>query len=552
MLVVIGVLDIAAIFAHRFASRLALISDVLHVALMSTSAGVSVAVSALLICLARGVWLGKRRAWQITVALLSAQLLAQTIQRHLLLSGMCVLVLVTLVKTREQFRAASRPGSRRQAAITLAILMTVSSAVALVTLHELAHVEHVTTGTGGLALAVADGLIGIPSALTAPESRYADAVYYLLISMTATTLAVAGFFVLQTARTPRHRVDDEKRLRALTTSEDVEDSLAYFATRSDRAVCWTHCGLAGISYKVVAGTALAAGDPIGPRELWSEAIRAFLTLTKDMAWMPAVAAAGDESTSLWRSMTGFSAFKLGDEAVLYVDDFTTSGRRMRNVRQAVARAERAGNVVTILRQADLDVSTEAKLRTVSNDWRGNVLERGFSMGLGRIDRGRDPDSLVVFVTREGEPQCLLTLVPWGQDGYSLDVMRRSPMATNGVTEMMITTLLRDIPQFGASRVSLNFVVFREILERADVASGAAVDRLRAKAVRQLSKRSKVESLYRFNTKFQPTWQARHLIYPNPASLHRVTWAYLYAESLAPGPSNISHAFQRRAHRLFRP
>jgi lysyl-tRNA synthetase, class II len=551
MLVSIGVLDIATIFAHRFASRLTLISDVLHAALLSASAGVGVAVSVLLICLARGVWLGKRRAWQITVALLAAQLIAQTIQRHLLMSAVCVLVLVTLVKTREQFRAASRPGSRRQAATTLTFLMTVSAAVALVTLDELAHVEHVTTGPAGLALAVAQGLIGIPSALTAPESRYADAVYYLLISMTATTLAVAGFFVLQTARTPRHRVDDERRLRALTMSDDVEDSLAYFATRSDRAVCWTHGGLAGISYKVVAGTALAAGDPIGPADLWPEAIHAFLKLTQDMAWMPAVAAASDDSTSLWRSTAGFSAFKFGDEAVLHVDDFSTNGRRMRNVRQAVARAERAGNVVTIRRLADLDVSTEAALRRVSNEWRGHVSERGFSMGLGRIDSRRDPDSLVVLVTCESEPQALLTLVPWGQDGYSLDVMRRSPTATNGVTELMITSLLQDIPQFGARRVSLNFVVFREILERADDGSATAIDRLWGKTIRGLGRRSHVESLYRFNSKFQPHWQARYLLYPTPASLHRAIWAYLYAESLAPRPGNISPVLQRHARRLSR-
>ena len=537
-LVALGVLDIAAIFVHRFASRIPLISDVFHVPLPSASPAVGLEISVLLICLARGVWLGKTRACQITVALLIAQLIAHTIQRHLVLSAMCVLALVALVKTRGQFRAASRPGSGRLAAVTFAVLLTVNAAVALVTLDGLAHAEHVTPGIGGLVVAVAEGLVGIPSALTAPESRYVDAVCYLLVSMTATTLAAVGFFVLQTARTPRHRVDDERRLRASVTSDDVDDSLAYFATRSDRAVCWTHGGLAGISYKVVAGTALAAGDPIGPAELWPEAIHAFLRLTQDMAWMPAVAAASDESASLWRSVAGFSAFKFGDEAVLHVDDFSTSGRRMRNVRQAVARAERAGNVVTIYRLAHLDVSTEARLRALAHEWRGHVSERGFSMGLGRIDGRRDPDSLVVLVTRDSDPQALLTLVPWGQDGYSLDVMRRCATATNGVTELMITTLLRDLPRFGARRVSLNFVVFREILERADDTSAAAIDRLWVKAVRGLGRRRHVESLYRFNAKFQPDWHARYLVYPNLASLHRAILAYLYAESLAPGSGTI--------------
>ncbi len=35
---------------------------------------------------------------------------------------------------------------------------------------------------------------------------------------------------------------------------------------------------------------------------------------------------------------------------------------------------------------------------------------------------------------------LLTFVPWGRKGVSLDYMRRSPDAVPGVTELMISTL----------------------------------------------------------------------------------------------------------------
>ncbi|MXD28405.1 DUF2156 domain-containing protein, partial [Escherichia coli] len=50
------------------------------------------------------------------------------------------------------------------------------------------------------------------------------------------------------------------------------------------------------------------------------------------------------------------------------------------------------------------------------------------------------------------------------DGFSLDVMRRSPAADNGVTELMVTGLMTAGRELGIRRVSLNFAVFRSAFE----------------------------------------------------------------------------------------
>ena len=41
------------------------------------------------------------------------------------------------------------------------------------------------------------------------------------------------------------------------------------------------------------------------------------------------------------------------------------------------------------------------------------------------------------------PLALLAFCPWGKRGVSLDVMRRSPKAPNGVNEAMVAALLTD-------------------------------------------------------------------------------------------------------------
>jgi lysyl-tRNA synthetase class 2 len=535
LLIIVGLLDVVIAARPRIALRWEFISDVMPAFVVSWSAGASVTVGVLLIALARGVWRGKRRAWRVTVVLVVVQLTTQVLQRHLVLVVGSLLLLVLLLTSRHQFRGRSDPSTRRTAAFTALALLGVSLLVGSAAVAGLARQQHVTLGPAGVLLAVAQGLVGIPSVVTAPESRQSDAVYYLLLSMAATTLAVTGFLALRSARTPRHSSADERALRSLLASDHGQDSLGYFATRDDRVVCWSRNGRACISYKVVAGTALAGGDPIGPPAEWPGAIRTFLETAADEAWVPAVAAASAAAARTWSDVAGFSALEFGDEAVLAGDSFTLAGRAMRSVRQAVARAARAGNVVTITRLGDGSAGADAALRDLASTWRGHEAERGFSMGLGRIDAARDPDSIVVAASRLGELQALLVFVPWGDDGVSLDVMRRSPTATNGTTELMISTLMGELESRGLRRVSLNFVVFRDTIERAEEPDAARIPRAWGQTVRGITGWSQVESLYRFTSKFQPEWHPRYLLYPSAASLPRIAWAYLDAESFAPRP-----------------
>ena len=70
---------------------------------------------------------------------------------------------------------------------------------------------------------------------------------------------------------------------------------------------------------------------------------------------------------------------------------------------------------------------------------------------------------------------VLSFVPWGIDGFSLDVMRRHPDADNGVTEFMVTGLMAAGREIGIRRVSLNFAVFRSAFEEG-ARIGAGPDR----------------------------------------------------------------------------
>ena len=109
---------------------------------------------------------------------------------------------------------------------------------------------------------------------------------------------------------------------------------------------------------------------------------------------------------------------------------------MKPVRQAVTRARRAGLTVRIRRHRDLSPDEMALAIKRADDWRDTETERGFSMALGRLGDPADSDCMLVEAVDEKDTVvAMLSLVPWGTNGVSLDLMRRSPQSPNGTNEL---------------------------------------------------------------------------------------------------------------------
>ncbi len=527
---VVAFMNIASVATPGLVRHLEFLADVLPVVGVAAP-GVSVALGVLLLGLAQGLSRGKRRAWRIAVGLLGAQFVLQVAQRHPVVAVASLGLLVLLLVGRDEFVGRSAPATRRQAVATGAGLLAASLVLGWLAVTVLDDATRTGLSPVQRVGAAAEGLVGVPSAVTAPDRRASDAVYYLLLSLGVLTLGTTGYLLLRTASSaPRRSAADDAALREVVTRNGDGDSLAYFATRDDRSVAWSANRTACVSYRSVSGVALAAGDPLGPRSEWPGAIAAFVDVARGHAWIPAVVAASQAGAEAWERWGGFTALEFGDEAVLERDRFTLQGRDMRNVRQAVARAVRSGYTVTVARLGDLDPQRTALLRSCADRWRAGDVERGFSMGLGRIDPGRDPDTVLVTAELDGEPQALLVLVPWGRRGLSLDLMRRSPTCESGVNELMISTLMTGLRDGDVERVSLNFAVFRDAIERAERLGAGPATRAWGRLLKTVSRWSQADSLYRFNAKFRPAWQPRYLVYATATGLPRVALAYLDAES----------------------
>ena len=323
--------------------------------------------------------------------------------------------------------------------------------------------------------------------------------------------------------------EDESAIRGLLELWGKNDSLGYFATRRDKSVVFAPSGRAAITYRVELGVCLASGDPIGDPRAWSQAIDAWLALCQSYGWTPGNMGASSAGAKAFRE-GGLNALELGDEAILNTAEFRLSGRDMRGVRQAVTRARRAGLTVRIRRHYDLEPAEMTKVISRADAWRDTDTERGFSMALGRLGDPADGDCLLVEAIGSGDAVvAMLSLVPWGRNGVSLDLMRRSPQSPNGTIELMISELALHAERIGISRISLNFAMFRSAFEQGAQLGAGPVARLWRGFLLFFSRWWQLETLYRSNMKYQPDWVPRFACYEDARMVPRVGVASSIAE-----------------------
>ncbi|HNM85573.1 MAG TPA: bifunctional lysylphosphatidylglycerol synthetase/lysine--tRNA ligase LysX [Mycobacterium sp.] len=345
----------------------------------------------------------------------------------------------------------------------------------------------------------------------------------------ALALMAAAIVLFQSQRSENALTGpDESAIRGLLEVYGRNDSLGYFATRRDKSVVFAPTGRAAVTYRVEVGVCLASGDPVGDPRAWPSAIKSWLELCQTYGWAPGVMGASSAGAQAFRE-AGLNAIELGDEAILHPDRFTLSGSDMKPVRQAVTRARRAGLNVRIRRHRDLSPEEMAEVIKRADNWRDTETERGFSMALGRLGDPADGDCLLVEAVRDDEVVAMLSLVPWGATGASLDLMRRSPGSPNGTIELMVSDLCLQSESLGINRISLNFAMFRSAFEEGAQLGAGPVARLWRALLVFFSRWWQLETLYRSNMKYQPEWVPRYACYEDARLIPRVGVASVIAE-----------------------
>jgi len=540
-----GLVDLLVAVSRPAASHLHLVREYLPLGVVQAAAAL-VALSGIgLMMLARGVLRGQRRAWVVAVGLLAA-----TLALHLLhgasVGGMVLtaVVLALLLAERDLFGATADQASLRSAVVTLFAGAAVAVGAASAAIEISGRVRHHPLPAWPVVLfAAVERLVGLQT-VTLPDSTN-DWVGPSLLAVGLGLVVVALYLLtrpvvdrrLSSRRSSSGQASAARRAAEIRARDIVRrhgtGTLDYFALRDDKQWFFHRDSL--VAYAVYGGVCLVSPDPIGPhserRHVWD----AFRRYCDRRGWGVAVMAAAEEWLPIYRD-AGMRHVYIGDEAVVDVQHFSLAGGKMKGLRQAVARVEHHGYSVSFLDPAHVSPEIGAALVDLMGRNRRGDHERGFSMMLGRVFDPRDTGLLTTVVTGpDGCPAAMCQFVPSAAiRGYSLDLMRRDPgQHPNGLLDFALCSTIEHLRQEGQQGLSLNFAAMRSTLE-GDSGDGLT-QRMERWALRRMSGVFQIESLWRFNAKYDPAWLPRYAVYDSAEQLGPALVTILRAESLSDVP-----------------
>lgn len=494
----VGLIALVSTLTPEFADRSRLIRSIMPNVFPELARVLTLAFGLALLLLSRSLARRRRRAWELTVVAVVGVSVSHLVKgldfEETIIS---VVFLLALLRYRTRFDAPGDPAVRRP---------VLGSMLAL-------------AGLIGFWVVMSDR--GMPD-------RLGD-----LISVMALFLALWAL-MLWLGPFPEHvRQSIEERHRAHELVESFgSDSLAFFTLRRDKSYRFSPGGSSFLAYRLVGSTALISGDPVGEESEFRGLVGDFVSRARSHGWRVAVVGAGPDLIGLYRELGMRRVIKLGDEAVIRTESFSTEGRAIRKVRQSARKVAERDGVSFRIDQAELATAElRAQIGEISDAWLAGRRERGFSMA---IDDLFAPGSLFALALDRGaEPIAFLHLVPSpAGGGYSLSSQRRLPGSPGGVSEFLIVETLNWAREAGVSEFSLNFCVFRDLLHSDP---RGMLHRIARRILLGLDSFFQIERLNAFSRKFLPEWRPRYVCLERLSDLPAVGIAYLRAESLISVP-----------------
>ena len=515
-----------------------------------------------LLLLALGLRRGQRLAWLVSIGIEAVTSLLHLLRGGQVLHSLVALVVLAwLVWARDSFRGRFDPPSLRAGLMTLiggAIGVTAFTTLALwlgVAFYRQDH-HHTTVQSlslGSAFLASAGGLVGLrPVQLPDTVGDFLDPALLAVGLGLAAVALVLVFRPVVDRRLARHPAqtaaegsggdgsaisgDGRSADAALADFDQARDvvsrrgsgTLDYFALRSDKQHFFDRDSV--VAYAIRSGVCLVSPDPIGPLEERARLWAAFRRFADEHGWAVAVLAAGQDWLPIYHR-SGMRDLYIGDEGVVDVRTMSLAGGSKKGLRQAVNRIAKYGYTISFHDPADCDPELAEALRDVMTQSRRGGVERGFSMTLGRIFDPHD-SGLILAVASDpnGRPVAFCQFVPApGIGGYSLDLMRRdNGDHPNGLFDFILVRTMERLRDDGHAKLGLNFAMMRAVL--AGEAGDGISTKLERWLLRRMSDSMQIESLWRFNAKFDPEWLPRYVVWDSAEQSLAAALAIAKAES----------------------
>jgi lysylphosphatidylglycerol synthetase-like protein (DUF2156 family) len=539
-LFVAGAIELLSSFTSPLRQHLQLVAQYLPISVVQAAGALTAIAGIAMIMLSRGILKGQRRSWLVAVPLLAASLALHLVHAADVITLLvCAAVLVLLLVQREVFRAQTEPATVVTAFGILAFGGIIAALGGFIAVEVAGRVRHHPLPSWPNVLAgSAERLVGVRWVAFPPTIDRFVSVSLLAVGI---TLIVVALYLLTRPVVDRRlssggalvgRRAAELRARDIVRRHGT-GTLDYFALRDDKQWFFHRDSL--VAYAVLGGVCLISPDPIGPFSERAHVWDSFRRFVDRNGWGLGVMGAGEQWLPTYQA-SGMRFVYIGDEAVVDLRHFSLDGGKMKGLRQAVNRVARYGYTVRFLDPANLVYEDALRVAELMGLNRRGEYERGFSMTLGRVFDQRDSGLLLTLVEGpDGAPVAMCQFVPSPAiEGFSLDLMRRDPGEhPNGLLDFALCSTIAHLREQGGKGLSLNFAAMRSVLE-GDSGDGVG-QRVERWALKRLSGVLQIETLWRFNAKYEPSWLPRYIVFDSAEQFVPVAVQIMRAESLTEVP-----------------
>ena len=482
-----------------------------------------------------GVLRGRRGAWWVTLAAAIGSVAGHAVnQLHDTGLVLSVVFLVVVLVARSRLAARASPARITQGLSTIAIGLSLVFVYGAIGIYYLdANFRESTTVLDSLYESARLVLL-LPTAVLEPATGHGfwfiNSVRILAVVVIVGGLARAlapaaiGPSIHATAR--RH----VERLLA----QYGNSPLAPFHLLDDKTWFFASDGEAVVSYRLVGSVAVVLGAPVGAPGSCALALREFLTQCLDSGWTPVFHQVRDGDRTVLEG-SGLRLLKIGEDAIVPLDEFSLGGSRMKSLRSTLKRVERVGSRFEVL-ESPIDDATMEELREVSDSWLTASGHRERTFTVGRFDPAY-LRATTVAVVRDGEDRIVAfanILPSYHSSEGNFDLMRRQPDSVNGVMEFLFVSLIEYFRSRDLTGMNLGLAPL------AGVEGDGVVSRVLC-AVRDYGGAAfNFEGLQEFKAKWHPCWESRYIAYEREIDLPRIAVGIAAVGELEP---------QRRESRL---
>jgi phosphatidylglycerol lysyltransferase len=521
LLVIGAVIDIvgALIVQHQARSQLlgALVPE--SITLGGRTGAVLAGLSLLL--LAGGIARGKRVALRLALLVLVATIIFELVKDlDFEAAALFSWILFGLWSFRHHFDADSEPARVRWGLVVLVVAVLVSVLYAVTGSLLLSGQLERESGWVTTFESLVVGLAGSPTRYRALTER----ANWFLETLPVVSYALVIFALTQLLRpvlAPRVAAAERAKLETLL-GEWGCNYISHLAVHGASSYHWLDSE-ACVAFTLRGRTALALGDPIGPKQAMKRAVQDFVAYCDKQDWIPAFYQVDDPD--LYRD-AGMTLVPVGSEALIHTADFQLAGKARADLRYAVRRSEREGVSISFAPGPEVLSQHAEQLRAVSGRWLQSRRGPELGYSLGTLATLTDPDIVVgLAFNASGTLDAFVSWLPVpARNAWTLDLMRRRPDSTYGVMEALIIKSIEEASRRGIAELSLGMTP-RTIATR-EVSGG--MDRALRAMYWGLDRFQRSNSLHRFKAKFNPSWEDRYLAVPGPSVLPEVIVALVRA------------------------